>query len=94
MEHIKNNFAKDKSLFEEENIKRLFKWWQNKMVHSRVGQVIHGHYSLLAHKDGKIFKGDATIRDTLYQVEMKSKRNRVMKSSSSQNVAAGLASSR
>ena len=76
IEYIKVNFTKTKKLFTTDHISRLFKWWQNKMVHSRVGQLIQSHYSLRAHKHGNLVKGGSSIRDDLYHVERQSKKQR------------------
>ena len=43
------------------------------MVHSRVGQLIQSHYSLVADSKGELVKGGTTIRDDLYQVGKRSK---------------------
>lgn len=77
LEYIKINFADHPEYFNKENAGKLFKWWQNKIVHSRVGQLIQAHYTMTAHKHGKLAKGGSSIRDDLYQVETQLKKQRI-----------------
>ena len=77
MEYMQHNYAKNETLFSSQNINKLFAWWQNKMVHSRVGQFIQTHYSFIANTDGNLVKGGTTIRDDLYQVEKRSKKRKI-----------------
>ena len=69
IEYIRINFSRSKKLFTADHIPRLLKWWQNKMVHSHVGQLTQSHYSLRAYKQAKLVKGGSSIRDHLYHVE-------------------------
>ncbi len=79
LEYIKVNFADHPEYFSKENADKLFKWWQKKFVHSRVGQLIQAHYSMVAHRHGKLAKGGASLRDDLYHVEKQLKRQRIKK---------------
>lgn len=74
MWYINTNFSKNDKLFCSENFDKFFTWWQRKMVHSRVGQLIQSHYSLVADNKGELVKGGTTIRDDLYQVGKRSKK--------------------
>ena len=69
IQYIQNNYATDITVFTKTNTECLFKWWQHKMVHCRVGEVTSSNFNTLAHRGGKMTKGGSTTRDDLYQVE-------------------------
>ena len=77
MSYIKQHLTTNPEVFEKKYIDVHFCWWQRKMVHCRVTQVLSSYYALLAQKEGKMTKGAVTTRDHLYYVATQSKAKHV-----------------